>query len=64
MFVGPPQRAIQLAGFLQAMDLAQPNVAATFQILDCEPYCTISIVEFAEHLCVLSTGDGSRATRA
>ena len=63
MLVAPPQRAVQLAGVLQAMDLAKPNVAATFQILDCEPYSTVCIVEFLRALAGRPLGTERRHAR-
>src|SRR5271169_2486115 len=46
----PPQRTVQLPGFLQTLDLANPHVAATFHVFGCEPNSTICIVEFVRAL--------------
>ena len=42
----PPQNAIQLSGVLQALDLADPHVAATLHVFGCEPHRAIGVVEF------------------
>src|SRR5258708_9164423 len=47
---GPPKRVVQLPGSLQALDLANPHVAAAFHVFSCEPHSTICIVEFLRPL--------------
>src|SRR5258707_12284654 len=47
---GPPQSVVQLPGFLQALDLANPPVSPAFHVCSWEPHTTICIVEFLRTL--------------